>query len=651
MLSHLTWQLQPKSYIFRFNSLKSLLKILLFLILPFVVTAQSPMTTLDSLHLSLRGATDDTMRLIAVDRLQHYYDEVNWDSSLYYDEIELSLARKMKFDLEQADLLRIKGYVLMKLGNYPESMEAFLQAIKIAENPENEKNIFDLPKDQTGRFYRLNLLANVYHEYGHLYVNTGNPRKAISIYLESKRIAESVNNTSVPAFVYMNLGLSYILLNQLDSALWAEEKALALFTNTTSLQRNVYKAAVLIRMGIIYKKMGKNDISRDYFYKANQIGKEQNGLVFLAESYLYLSDLCLTDKQFDSCIIYAKKCLQLHRSVRDPLNIADAYTYISLAYKGENKIDSACTYMNLSSTLRDSLYKIRIQKLTEFQNVGFKEQLRIEELEKEKIQLQGRIRTYGLAAGISVFVIIVIFLYHKNKEKQKANRALEEKNIVISNEKSRSEELLLNILPAEVANELKQTGHCVAKTFSMVTVMFMDFKDFTIVSERVSAELLVDEINTCFSTFDNIVQKYNVEKIKTVGDSYLCVGGLPVLNQTHAKDIILAAIEIQGFMRARKKEKEDKEEFAFDMRIGIHTGPVVTGIVGVRKFQYDIWGDTVNVAARMEQNSEAGRINISGSTYKLIKDKFNCVYRGKIEVKNKGEVEMYFIESLRLSSS
>jgi class 3 adenylate cyclase len=223
--------------------------------------------------------------------------------------------------------------------------------------------------------------------------------------------------------------------------------------------------------------------------------------------------------------------------------------------------------------------------------------------------------------------------------------------IRIAKEKKRSEGLLLNILPSKVAEELKQTGRCQAKTFSMVTVMFMDFKDFTSVSEKVSAELLVDEINSCFSAIDGIIQKYKIEKIKTVGDAYICAGGLPVLNQTHARDIVQAAIEIQKFMVARKKEKEEKEEFAFEMRIGIHTGPVVAGIVGVKKFQYDIWGDTVNLAARMEQNSEAGRINISGSTYKLVKDKFTCTYRGKIEAKNKGEVEMYFVEDGAVKNS
>jgi class 3 adenylate cyclase len=217
---------------------------------------------------------------------------------------------------------------------------------------------------------------------------------------------------------------------------------------------------------------------------------------------------------------------------------------------------------------------------------------------------------------------------------------------MITQSQKRSDELLLNILPHEVAEELKQTGRCQAKTYSMVTIMFADFKDFTSVSEKVSAELLVNEINYCFSAFDLILPKYRVEKIKTVGDAYICVGGMPTLNFTHATDVINAAIEIRTFMLERKKEKEAKGEIPFELRIGIHTGPVVAGIVGVKKYAYDIWGDTVNLAARMESSSEAGRINISGTTYSLVKDKFNCTYRGKIQAKNKGEMDMYFVEDI-----
>ena len=152
------------------------------------------------------------------------------------------------------------------------------------------------------------------------------------------------------------------------------------------------------------------------------------------------------------------------------------------------------------------------------------------------------------------------------------------------------------------------------------------------------------EIDYCFSAYDNIIQKYAVEKIKTVGDAYMCASGMPVLTFTHADDMINAAMEIRNFMLQRKKEKEDKGEIPFVARIGIHTGAVVAGIVGIKKFAYDIWGDTVNIASRMESSGEAGKINISGATYELVKDKFKCIHRGKIMAKHKGEIDMYFIE-------
>ncbi len=208
----------------------------------------------------------------------------------------------------------------------------------------------------------------------------------------------------------------------------------------------------------------------------------------------------------------------------------------------------------------------------------------------------------------------------------------------------RSEELLLNILPGEVAEELMLTGGAQPKAYTMVTVMFTDFKDFTSVSEKVSAELLVEEIHYCFSMFDRILQNYPIEKIKTIGDAYLCAAGLPVSNYTHATDMVRAAMEIRDFMLKRKKEKEAKGEIPFVLRVGIHTGPVVAGVVGVKKYAYDIWGDTVNLAARMEQNCDPGKINISGSTYELVKDKFKFEYRGKIDAKNKGQIDMYFVD-------
>lgn len=211
-------------------------------------------------------------------------------------------------------------------------------------------------------------------------------------------------------------------------------------------------------------------------------------------------------------------------------------------------------------------------------------------------------------------------------------------------EKRKSDELLLNILPAETADELKRTGTAKAKNYEQVTVMFADFKSFTKISEKLSPEKLVAELNYFFTAFDTIMQQYNIEKIKTIGDAYMCAGGLPVTNTTHAKDVVNAAIEMRNLTNSYKGS-DGLGEIVYEMRIGINTGPVVAGIVGLKKFAYDIWGDTVNIASRMETCSEPGKINISGATYELIKNDFDCTYRGKISAKNMGDFDMYFVNT------
>lgn len=213
----------------------------------------------------------------------------------------------------------------------------------------------------------------------------------------------------------------------------------------------------------------------------------------------------------------------------------------------------------------------------------------------------------------------------------------------LEKEKQRSDELLLNILPEEVAEELKLKGSAAARQFESVTVMFTDFKGFTQMAEKLTPAELVAEIDECFKAFDHIITKYDIEKIKTIGDSYMCAGGLPVANLTNATDIVNAALEIQAFILQHGEQRKKTGKEPFEIRIGIHTGPVVAGIVGIKKFAYDIWGDTVNIASRMESSGEPGKVNISGSTYELVKDRFDCVYRGKVQAKHKGEIDMYFV--------
>ncbi len=213
----------------------------------------------------------------------------------------------------------------------------------------------------------------------------------------------------------------------------------------------------------------------------------------------------------------------------------------------------------------------------------------------------------------------------------------------LKKEKNITEELLNNILPTETAEELKQ-GLTSTKRHEMVTVLFCDFQGFTNISEKLPPEELVKNLSVCFEAFDNIIEEEKLEKIKTVGDCYICAGGLKSGIKEEAKNIINAAKKMLAFLEGFNKSQLKENSPPFVARIGVNTGPVVAGIVGIKKYAYDIWGDTVNIAARMEQASEGGRINISGSTYELVKKHFDCKYRGKIEAKGKGAIDMYFIE-------
>ncbi|MBX7109554.1 MAG: adenylate/guanylate cyclase domain-containing protein [Chitinophagales bacterium] len=233
----------------------------------------------------------------------------------------------------------------------------------------------------------------------------------------------------------------------------------------------------------------------------------------------------------------------------------------------------------------------------------------------------------------------------KKAEALVAQSLIEERKL--REEKERADKLLLNILPAEIAEELKQFGKSYARKHDEVTILFADIKGFSSIAETLSAQELVTQLDECFRAFDHIVDKHGLEKIKTVGDAYVCACGLPNPVADHATKTIRAALDMMNFIRGFSITRTIQDLPAFDFRIGIHTGPVVTGVVGLKKFTYDIWGDAVNMAARMEQHGEAGKINISESTHTLVKDKFKCTARGKIPAKNKGEVEMYFVEDLR----
>ncbi|HZI02143.1 MAG TPA: adenylate/guanylate cyclase domain-containing protein, partial [Flavisolibacter sp.] len=217
-------------------------------------------------------------------------------------------------------------------------------------------------------------------------------------------------------------------------------------------------------------------------------------------------------------------------------------------------------------------------------------------------------------------------------------------NKILDNQKAEIESLLLNILPTEVAKELQSSGKATPRSYERVSVMFSDFRGFTTIADKMSPEELVQELNSSFMVFDQISEKYKLEKIKTIGDAYMCAGGIPIPDEHHVYNMVRASLEMQEYIVSNNRKREEEGKPVWDLRVGIHVGPVVAGVVGRRKYAYDIWGSTVNIASRMESNGAPGRVNISSATYELIKDRFVCTHRGKIHAKNVGEIDMYFVD-------
>jgi len=254
---------------------------------------------------------------------------------------------------------------------------------------------------------------------------------------------------------------------------------------------------------------------------------------------------------------------------------------------------------------------------------------------------------YLIFTALILWLIIKAGTFRFAKERYRLERIINERTGDMVKEMDKIENLLANVLPKDAADELKLKGKVAKKKYKMATVLFSDIQGFTKIAEEMNPEKLIDELDTFFYHFDSVAEKYNIEKIKTIGDAYMCAGGIPDKNRTNPIEVVLAAIEMQEYMRKLKNEAKSRGQNFWDIRIGVHTGPIIAGVVGQKKLSYDIWGDTVNTASRMESSGEAGKVNISGSTYEFVKGFFICEYRGKMPVKYKGEIDMYFVNGIR----
>ncbi len=474
-----------------------------------------------------------------------------------------------------------------------------------------------------------------------IYSLKGNSSTAEGYYNAAIALLRKTNDSVSLATALLNVGDEAFNIKKYDTALQYFEESGSIFKNVGYLIGTAY---YLGSVGMLYAEQGKEVLAKEHLNEAIAMLEELQDYYGISAFLLYLSAICARQNDLPSALKYAQRSLELATAYGFKEQISAANLQLSQLYEQAGNSPESYKYYKNHIAYRDSVNNIKSVQETANLRTNFEvsqKQVEVDLLEKESEiqQLQEkRQRNLNYAAVIAMVLIVLlaIGLYQRYNFIKKTNRIIEE-------EKNRSEKLLRNILPDETALELKLKGKVKAQKFESVTVLFTDFKGFTHSSSNLTPENLVRSVDYYFSKFDEVMDRHGLEKIKTMGDAYMCAGGLHFHKEDHALKMVHAAFEIARIMVETKKIAKENI-MAYDIRIGIHTGPVVAGVVGTRKFAYDIWGDTVNVASRMESSSEPGKINISEKTYLLIKDSFECSYRGELEVKNKGKMKMYFVD-------
>jgi len=573
----------------------------------------------DSLKLKINlGMVQEKDQLKTLQLLIETYHDP--DYKIKYSDKLIKVASRM----DSLDYLFIgylfKGDALHSKGDYKLALENYNLAAQIASNGHNDSN-----------------LAMTYSSIGTLYASISNNKNTLEYYKKSLKLFKSIRDSVNYAFTLQKVGDYYITNKKPDSALIFLKESGQIF-RTLQNDKGIGNNFGLI--GMVYAQKGKPAFAENYIQKATEILTLNNDYQGLATYLLCMSHIYLEKGDFQAANNFVKKGLNIATTYGLKEQISHAYLQLSDIQKANGNSDEALDSYKNYITYKDSLHNHEtIQQMADTRSefeIALK-QREIDGLNHQKANQ--KIMVIAIVIALFLTSLLAIGYFHRFRFIQKTN-------LIIEKEMNRSDHLLNNILPLETAQELKECGKVKAKKFESVTVLFTDFKEFTLHSEHLSPEKLVASVNFYFSKFDEIIGKYGLEKIKTIGDSYMCAGGLPFPCNNHPVKVVLAAFEIVKFME-EAKISENNDFAHFDIRIGVNTGPVVAGVVGSKKFAYDIWGDTVNVASRMETNCESGKINVSENTYTKIKENFDCEYRGEIQAKNKGRLKMYYAHTIK----
>ena len=469
-----------------------------------------------------------------------------------------------------------------------------------------------------------------------VYSVIGNPSNARLYYEHAITILRRTHDSLSLATALLNAGEEYANSKNYKIALAYYNESGILFKK---LKYEIGTAYQIGNTGMLYAETRKDAKAMNQIKKAISILEKNKDYYAISDYLTYMSDIYIKRNNPEKALEYATQSLNLATKYGLKKQISISNEKISELYQKSENYEKALQFFKKYIVYKDSLKSIEIVQKIADTRTNYEiaqKQIEVDLLNQQK--KNQRIMIISSFVFLFLSLLLVIGLYRRYQFIKKTKK-------IIEKEKNISNSLLLNILPEETAQELKKNGKVVAKRYELATVLFTDFEGFTNYSEDLPPEKLVESIDYYFSKFDEIIDKYDLEKIKTIGDSYMCAGGIPFETDDHAYQVILAALDIIDFVEQSNNRLLD-DQINFKVRVGVNSGSIVAGIVGTKKFAYDIWGDTVNIASRMESNSETGKINISENTYQLVKEQFSCKYRGEIQVKNKGMMKMYFVEHM-----
>ena len=558
-----------------------------------------------------------------------YYNKGLYVQSLENYKNSLALFDSLGDKTGAANILSNIGAVYFARADDTKALDYYLKALKISE--------------EIGDKLRM---ATVLTNIGSVYANkdtTQNKDEAINntiqYYKRALALAEEIKDDYLIGNCLVNLGEMFTLKNDFASALPNFERALKLYEGTEDAPY------VMLDLGKLFTKKGDYITALKYEHDAYDNVNKLDAKLDMAKSLISLAVTYNEMGDKKNAIGYYNKADTLTNKIGALNERSEVYKGLAKIYSELNDYTNAFKYQKSYTLLKDTInYNKNAQQIASMQfdfNIQKKEG-EISLLTKDKAIQEVNLKRQkltrnALIGGLTLAMIIAVIIYRNYRSKIKTNKILDE-------QKTEIETLLLNILPADVATELQKHGVATARYYERASVLFTDIKSFSKLADELSPQEVVTELNECFVAFDDIIEKYNLEKIKTIGDSYMCAGGIPRVDDSHIINIIKASLEIQEFIKDRNEKRVSENLPPWDIRIGVNTGPLVAGVVGKKKYAYDIWGGTVNVASRMESNGEAGRVNISEATYELIKHKYACTHRGKIFAKNIGEIDMYFVD-------